>query len=265
MEAELREAKHRRAGALAEEKTGGTEAGALPDFAIIGQRKCGTTFLYHLLTLHPYVEPAATKETHFFGAYFGEGVDWYRRFFSPPKWKDGRRMITGEATPLMANHHAPERMASVIPDARLIALLRNPVDRAYSDYQMLAGRARREFRSFEEAIGLDDDGGLDEGSGYLLRGVYVDHLLRWSEYYDRDRMLVLKSEDFYERPVKTLQGVLRFLYLPEWEPDAVELPTKRNAGNYGEGMAPETRRALEEFFAPHNRRLYEFLGEDYGW
>ncbi len=289
LEDELRDAKHLRAQERAATETdAAATTGALPDFAVIGGRKCGTTLLYQLLTLHPHVERAASKEPHFFGFYFDEGVEWYRRFFPQPRMKDGRRTINGEATPLMANRLAPERMAQVIPEARLIALLRNPVDRAYSDYQMLVGR-EREPQTFEEAVGLEvntepqeehspggegkDPGlengtGLNDRSGYLSRGVYVDQLQRWSEYFSRDQMLVLKSEDFYERPTETLQVVLDFLGLPEWEPDPEELASTmlwRNPGSYKRAMDPETRKRLEEYFRPHNLRLYDYLGRDLGW
>jgi hypothetical protein len=263
LESKLRVAKHERATALAARAADKTGTGALPDFFIIGQRRCGTTFLYHLLTLHPLVERATRKETHFFGVYFDEGIEWYRRLFPAPKWKDGRRTITGEATPLMASRSAPGRMAQVIPQARLIALLRNPVDRSYSDYQHVV-RKGRETRTFEKAIGLEGTS-LDENSDYLSRSVYVDQLQHWSKYFSRGQMLILKSEGFYERPVQTLKVVLEFLDLPDWEPEASELPKKRNTGNYEGGMAPETRRRLEEYFEPHNRRLYEYLGVDFGW
>src|SRR3712207_1522313 len=89
LESKLRAAKRQRAAALAAHPADETGTGALPDFFIIGQRRCGTTFLYHLLTLHPFVERATRRETHFFGVYFEEGVEWYRRHFPAPKWKDG--------------------------------------------------------------------------------------------------------------------------------------------------------------------------------
>jgi len=139
LERELGIAKERRAGGSpairpAPRAEGETERGALPDFVVIGGKKCGTIFLYHLLTQHPLVERAAGKEVHFFNRSFDEGIEWYRRCFPTPRWKDGRRSITGEATPEYLHHPlAPERMAKVIPQARLIVLLRNPVDRAYSD------------------------------------------------------------------------------------------------------------------------------------
>ena len=76
---------------------------------------------------------------------------------------------------------------------------------------------------------------------------------------------MLKSEDFFERPVETLKVVLTFLELPEWEPEASELANKRNKGDYGQKMDPAIRRRLEEYFEPHNQRLYDYLGVDFGW
>ena len=253
--------------------------GAMPDFLIIGAKKCGTTFLYDLLSRHPYVEPAAKKELHYFDILADEeSTEWYRRCFPPPRWKEGRRTITGEATPEYLSYPpASRRMAKVIPQARLIALLRNPVDRAYSDYQQVV-RKGRETRTFKEAIGMEearppvrgaatskrkDLAGPDSASrGYLAKGIYVDQLLRWSRFFGDEQMLVLKSEDFFERPAHTLGVVLDFLELPQWEPPAWEV---RNKGDYEQKMDPQVRRWLEEYFEAHNRRLYEYLGVDFGW
>ena len=80
--------------------------------------------------------------------------------------------------------------------------------------------------------------------------------------FREEQILVLKSEDFFERPKETLKVVLNFLGLPDWEPEAWEI---RKKGRYERGMDPATRRRLEEYFEPHNRRLYEFLGRDLGW
>ena len=255
--------------------------GALPDFVVIGAMKGGTSFFYHLLTQHPLVERASAKELHFFDTLFEEGVQWYRRCFPQPKWKNGRRIITGEATPYLSNSLAPERMADVVPEARLIALLRNPVDRAYSHYQM-AVRKGRENRSFEEAIEAKELRLLGEGreaseggchvsfggtrSAYLFRSIYVDQLLRWTEFFSKEQMLLLKSEDFFERTQETLKFAFNFLDLPDWEPEASEvIPKKRNKGEYEREIDPATRRKLEEYFEPHNRKLYDFLGVDFGW
>jgi hypothetical protein len=254
-------------------------AGALPDFLIIGARKAGTTFLYNLLTRHPHVQRAARKELHYFNNLIEqEGIEWYRRCFPEPGWKDGRRTITGEATPYLAHLYAPERAAKMVPQARLIALLRNPVDRTYSDYQHEV-RSGLESRTFEEAIEAEKARLLGEGgktseregragannSRYLSRGIYVDQLLRWWRFFDKEQTLVLKSEDFFENPQQTLKSVFGFLDLPDWEPGVLDLHNKRNKGKYRREIDPVTRRHLEEFFEPHNRRLYEHLGVDFGW
>src|SRR5215204_6554456 len=238
----------------AEQVSGEPDIGTLPNFVIIGAQKGGTSFLYHLLTRHPLVEPAARKELHFFDnpEHFDRGVEWYRRCFPRPSWKDGQKSITGEATPYyLFDPSVAKRMAQVAPQARLIALLRNPIDRAYSHYQMQVKRGL-ESRTFEEAI-------EQQRSSYLPRGIYVDQLLRWFEFFSKEQMLVLKSEDFFEDPVETLKTVLDFLGLPEWLPAESELRQRRHEGGYGEKMDPSTRHRLEAYFEPYNQKLYEYL------
>lgn len=135
--------------------------------------------------------------------------------------------------------------------------------------------------TFEEAIGAKQAVGpltkadeaseegshaaLDDNSWYLSGGVYVDQLVRWSSFFSEEQMLVLKSENFSRRPQDTLKLVLEFLDLPEWEPKVNELNKKRHEGGYEQEMHPATRRRLEEYFEPHNSRLYALLGVDFGW
>jgi hypothetical protein len=273
---ELRTAKQRRSVET------GPVTGALPDFLIIGAPKCGTTSLYYLLTEHPHVKPAAAKELHFFSSHFDLGIDWYRRCFPRPTHKDGRSTITGEATPsYLADPYAPARVAEVVPQARLIVLLRNPVDRAYSHYQMGRRKGWETTATFEEAVGAEhavrplgegeatseskNSITLDDGSWYLSAGIYVDQLARWSSFLRDERMLVLRSEDFSWRPEETLKRVLGFLELPDWVPEAGEFHKKLHSGGYEQEMQSATRRRLKEYFEPHNRRLYSLLDEDFGW
>jgi hypothetical protein len=260
----------------------GPVTGALPDFLIIGAPKCGTTSLYYLLTEHPHIVPAAAKELHFFSSHFDLGIEWYRRCFLRPTLKDGRSTITGEATPsYLPDLYAPARVAEVVPQARLIVLLRNPVDRAYSHYQMGRRKGWETRATFEEAVGAEHAARqlgegeatsepknsitLDADSWYLSGGIYVDQLARWSSLFRDEQMLVLRSEDFSWRPEAALKRVLGFLELPDWEPEAGGLHKKLHTGGYEQEMLPATRRRLEEYFQPHNRRLYTFLGEDFGW
>ena len=239
---------------LAEQLSG--DIGTLPDFVIIGAQKGGTSFLYHLLTLHPLVEPAAEKELHFFDQpeRFNRGAGWYRRCFPRVSSKDGQRSITGEATPYyLFDPPVAKRMVEIVPQARLIALLRNPVDRAYSHYQMQVKRGAEPL-TFEEAIEQRD-------SSYLSRGIYVDQLLRWFEYFNKEQMLILKSEDFFKRTAETSRLMQEFLDLPYRQ---LDLPPRKTNDRY-EPMDPATRRRLKAYFEPHNQRLYEYLGVDFGW
>jgi Sulfotransferase domain len=138
---------------------GDVELGSLPDFLILGTENGGTTTLHWTLCQHPHVEPATKKEVHFFDSHrwFEKGIGWYRSRFPAPAWGDGRRVITGEASPYYLLHpFAPHRASITVPDAKLIALLRNPVDRAYSAYKhrVLTGR---ESLSFEEALDAEEE------------------------------------------------------------------------------------------------------------
>ena len=270
-------------GSAADSRKAAPEApghGALPDFVIIGGKKCGTTFLYHLLSRHPYVAPAVDKEVHFFDIRFDWGTDWYRSHFPAPVKKEGRRVITGEASPFYLYHpHAARRAAETVPRAKLIALLRDPVDRAYSDYHHKARRGHEPL-TFEQAIEAEENRLrgekekmlADEGYrsrnfrafSYLSRGVYVDQIMAWREFFDADQMLILKSEDMFEDTPQTLKRVADFLDLPAWEPDLPTTPETRNEGGYTP-ISPATRQRLRDYFEPHNQRLYDYLGVDFGW
>ena len=256
----------------------GAQTGALPDFVVIGAAKCGTTSFYDLLSRHPYVEPALEKELHYFTKNFDKGIEWYRSQLPPHRLNGGRRSITGEATASYLFHPSvPERMAEVVPQARLIVLLRNPVDRAYSHYQYEV-RTLRETRSFEEAIEAEKEWLLDKEDEptlqqprtnvdpprfeYLRWGTYVDHLLRWSKFFNGEQLLVLKSEDFYDHTLETLKLTQDFLHLPHWQPEPSMLSKPQNT--YPK-MSPVVRQRLEDFFEPYNQRLYEYLGVDFGW
>lgn len=251
----------------------------LPDFLIIGAMKAGTTSLYHNMVKHPKIIPALWKEIYFFDSRYSKGLDWYRVHFSIRSQKRLGEFarITGEASPSYLYHpHAARRVREHLPDVRLIVLLRNPVNRAYSHYQHEVIRGG-ETRSFEEAVEQEEallSGELDKimkdehyysknymRRSYLNRGIYVDQLKTWMHYFDREQFLILRSEDFFENQPSVLQRVYDFLDLPDWQPD-----TLRKYGSRGYSrIAESTREWLVEYFEPHNQRLYEFLGADLGW
>jgi hypothetical protein len=138
-------------------------------------------------------------------------------------------------------------------------------------------RAGKELLSFEDAIEAEPERlrGLEERMladdnyaspihrrySYLARGIYIDQLMRWMGYFPREQMLILKAEDLFTDPSRVVAEALAFLGLP---PVQLDLSGQYNVRSYP-GLAPATRDRLLEYFEPHNRRLYDFLGRDFGW
>ncbi|MFQ5812214.1 MAG: sulfotransferase domain-containing protein [Anaerolineae bacterium] len=252
----------------------------LPDFIIIGAHKGGTTSLYNYLIAHPCIAPALRKEVHFFDENFGKGTIWYRAHFPSlvSKYYATRvrrqKFITGEATPYYIWHPVvPQRLSQTLPRAKLIAVLRNPVDRAYSQYHHQV-RCGDETLSFEDALAgeaeilardtekiLQNDYYSFKHYSYLSRGIYIGQLEAWGRFFSREQMLVLKSEELAADPQATVRQVWEFLELPAWE---LKKPREDHKADYPE-MSTNTRKRLIEFFRPHNKRLYEFLGVNFRW
>lgn len=256
----------------------GAAGRVLPDFLVIGAQKAGTTTLYGQLVAHPSVLPALRKEVHFFDRP-GRSLDWYRAFFPRRRRYDAiaRRTglaRTGEATPYYLCHPAvPRRVRAVLPDVRLVAVLRDPVARAISGYHH-AVRMGHERRPIEEALDPAaaeplapprDEAWYDAPScplrlrGYLARGHYADQLERWFEVFPREQVLVC---DLAELATGEAAGrVFAFLGLPAGTRAAVP---DRNVGAYAPPTSDLERR-LRDYFAPHNARLVELLGARFDW
>jgi hypothetical protein len=260
----------------------------LPDFIIIGTQRGGTTSLYNYLAEHPGVGAASIKEVHFFDTpHYRQGKAWYRAHFPSALQKHlverVRKLdfITGEASPYYLFHpHAPARVAAVLPGVKLIVMLRNPVDRAYSHYYHEVAGNHETLASFEEAIDCEEQRlagelekmGADEHYqsynhrhfSYLARGIYVDQLQNWLKYLPREQFLILRSEDFYANPQDVFKATLSFLDLPAIVPQET-----RQFKHYNVTQPPRmlaaTRQRLVEYFKPHNARLYNFTGIDFNW
>jgi hypothetical protein len=239
----------------------------LPDFLIIGTQRGGTTSLYNYLAAHPRVAPATRKEVHYFTLFCDRGVDWYASNF--PRSRGIRKRMTGEATPYYLFHpEVPGRVRDVCPDAKLIALLRNPVARAFSHYRH-ERRLGEETLSFEEAIAAEDGrlsgdpfiDGSHQHYSYLARGRYAEQLRNWWKTFPREQMLVLKSEDLFADPETSYGRTLDFLGLARHRLRSYE---RYNVGEV-EGMGSEVRARLSEYFRPYNEELYELIGGDMGW
>jgi len=219
--------------------------------------------------------PATTKEVHFFDFNFAQGWDWYLQHFLAPV--GGENLITGEASPYYLFHPlVPQRVRALLPEVKLIVLLRNPVDRAWSHYHH---EVRWGFESlpFEEAMAAEaarlagevEKMRLDENYysynhqhyTYLARGIYVEQLQRWMELFPRNQFLILKTEDLEANPAAVVSQTLRFFGLPEVQGG---VKVRYNAGAYPQ-MSDGWRQKLGEYFRSPNQRLEEYLGINFDW
>jgi len=259
----------------------------LPDFLIIGTQRGGTTSLYHYLQTQPCIGSASTKEVHFFDRRFTRSLAWYQGHFPTRIEKYyarclyGQTFLTGEATPCYLFYpHAPSRVAKILPHVKLIVLLRNPVDRAYSQYYHAVDHGF-ETVSFEEAIEREGERASREQEkiqrdeyyysiefmerSYLTRGIYVDQLQAWMRLFLREQFLILKSEEFYADPTTTLRQVLAFLNVPSAELQVKEKEFQPYNNYTYTRMNPVLRKRLIAYYEPYNARLYDYLGVNFGW
>ena len=249
---------------------------AMPNAIIIGAQKGGTTFLFDLLARHPEVGVSFRKEVHFFDSRLDRGLGYYRSCFP---LRSPHQPVVLEASPYYLMHpQCSERIARVLPRVRLIALLRDPVKRAYSGYQHRRRRGS-ETRSFAEALAAEECWMAEEFPNqpvsafdpkqnfyrqkcYRARGLYAEQLERYFAHFPRDQVLVLSSERLFRAPGETLATVCRYLGINVAPPAFTEAS---NSGGSYDPIDPRVERDLREFYAPHNRRLYELIGEDFGW
>ena len=213
---------------------------ALPGLLVLGAQRGGTTSLYRWLADHPQVHPPLDKEIQFFSVEWTRGIDWYRCHFGPTG--DGR--LNFEASPYYLYHPcAPDRAASVLPKAKLVALLRDPVSRAWSHYHHNL-RLGLESLTFADAIAAEPERLAGEAErlqadptavsfahrhhSYLDRGRYGPQVARWREAAG-DRLVVLRSEQLFDEPHRTFQRLLEFLELDPWRPPDYGRASRRTA------------------------------------
>ncbi|WP_432479614.1 sulfotransferase domain-containing protein [Nocardioides sp. GXQ0305] len=247
----------------------------LPTFLIAGAQKCGTTSLAGAVRKHPEVHLSRRKELHFFDRRFDRGLDWYESQFTPKR----HHTQVGEATPAyMYDAAARERLTKTLPDARIVIILRNPVDRAYSHYWHKRRLGDEPLPTFEEAIAAEPERRARDavrariGFAYVDRGHYIDQIEDLVARHDRELVHVLLLDDLVGDRVATMRSLLEFLDVDPGPAETLEV-RKRNPYRVttDEGttesveytpMSPETRARLTDVYAGSNARLAEFLGRD---
>jgi hypothetical protein len=258
----------------------------VPDFLIAGAQRCGTTSLYRMLVQHPaVVPPAFHKGIHYFdtAGHFARGFDWYRGHFPlnatiarrTARW--GSRALTGEASPYYVFHPlAAGRIAEALPHVKVIVLLRDPVERAYSAHKQEVARGF-ENELFERALELEQvrlAGETDrivadptyqsfahQHHAYVARGEYAGQLERLFGAVGRDRVLVLDVDELMGEDRLHWRSLLEFLDLSAWGPPRI---TRANA-RPSAPMSASVRQRLTEHFASHDERLAALLGQVPPW
>ncbi len=255
----------------------------LPDFLVIGAQRSGTTAVHEYLTRHPSIHSPFIKEVHYFDLHYAKGPDWYRAHFALGMERAlsrrllGHAALQGEASPsYLFFPETPQRVQALIPGVKLVALLRDPVARAYSHYHLIV-RRWRETLSFEQSIDrelaqlagreeelLRSEAYVSENRvrySYLARGLYALQLENWLAHCPPGTLRVLRAEDYFADPQGTLDGLFAFLGLPPHPVPGIE---RINAQKYPT-LNAETERRLRDYYAPFNARLERLLGRDMGW
>lgn len=250
----------------------------LPNFLILGAHKAGSSSLYLNLIKHPDVLPALTKEIMYFDAYYGS-TTWYRANF--PLKKEYDEIVAksgicriGEATPQYLFHPlAPRRVKNLLPNAKFLVVLRNPIDRAFSHYNHNV-RKKIEPLSFQQALEerqdslkkaremtLDEDieaSRYYERYSYLDKGKYAQQLESWFKIFPKEQFFIFKTDDFVP---ETWLEIYKFLDLSNFELGKDE---KFSVGKY-QPMEESSRKWLREYFKPYNEKLSKMLNIELDW
>ncbi len=249
--------------------------GRLPNFFIIGAQKGGTSSLHGYLQHHPNLFLSQPKELHYFDLFYDKGLNWYKEHFIT---KDANKVHFGESTPFYLYHPGvPHLMKDLVPNAKFIVLLRNPVERAFSQYQMEFKRGTEHLDSFEKALDAEkerlantDDFKLAKTAvqnsehaqhSYFSRGLYAKQIAHWFSIFQKEQFLFLKSEDFFANPKEVLIKVYQFLGVDTIYPANLKA---LNTGNYSP-LSKEELQRYSSFFAEDHKELIKLIGEDFTW
>jgi len=248
---------------------------ALPDYLIVGAQRAGTTSLYACLLQHPNILPAyKKKEIHFWDnpKNYKKGWLWYQAHFPLLRVMKAASAITGDKTPnYLENPEYIRRIQEDIPAMKLIILLRNPVERAISNYFMLKKRGFEELPIMDAL--LSEEERLTRPSeqkrygterAYKMRGIYAPSIKACLDYFPPEQTLILDSNSFFKTPSVILKDVFNFLGVSIY--NMQELTIHRNLGGYDKSeIPPQVYKYLQNFFRPYNEELYSLLGRDFGW
>lgn len=256
----------------------------LPSYLLIGAKRGGSTTLARSLVASPGVQglfPAREelKGPYYFDVNYAQGESWYRSHF--PTHKALGSDIVGEASPYYLSHpHAAERARQLVPDARIICVLRHPVERAFSHYRERVKQGVETLDSFEAAIDAEAarlDGELERmerdpayvswehlNFAYADQSRYAASLERWFAHWPREQILVLRSEDLYADPAGVLDQTRSFVGLATLGSQGSDAVTNFNRLPPAK-IAPETRSRVWNMVSHDVERLADLVGQAPFW
>ncbi len=255
-------------------------------FFVVGCQRCGTTWVDAALRGHSEVFLPQKKQSYFFDRYYDKGIDWFMERF---RGVESHHLAIGEVATGYCLPEASGLLAKHFPDVKLIMVMRNPIDRAYSNYQ--SRKIESGWNSFEQAIESDQD--------LLIRGQYMDQIEGLLKHYDREQMLFLLYDDLHNDDKMFLKTILDFICVESseeskligqrknaamfpnlkkmlhqlglkslvnmmsqsWVGDKIRR-SRKNKGRAYQPMKKETKQRLQKHFAPYNSRLSKFLERD---
>ena len=251
-------------------------ARVLPDFLIIGAKRCGTTSLFTHLPEHPSITSSHHDNMGFFNDNFNLGINWYRSFFIKKSHKKkienkyGKCLSFDTTTTYMESKTTAQNVKKVKPDMKIIVMVRNPIDRAYSQYQRTI-KDNIESRKFEDSIDdeikkIDNEKEISfkinrNESNYIKKGIYYEQLKPWFELFPRENIGIFSTEEFKINSEKIYNNIFDFLDLPHF---AIKNNTIMEKGNYS-SMNKEVRDKLANYYKDHNEKFFNLIGKTFQW
>lgn len=228
---------------------------SLPDFLIIGAQKSGTTALSYNLNQHPYIFMPIENgeiEIHYFDKdvlWKEKNIHWYMKHFVKPN------CLQGEKTPeYLFSHKCHKRMQSILPNVKLIILLRNPVDRAYSQWNHF--NQIYEQSKYWGWVKTDFENAIESNQGLLLRGEYINQINHLLKFYNKEQIYIGIAEKMKKNPKEEMKNIYTFLNIPHFYGEY----KNRHVRSYNELMNPVTRKKLIAHYKTLNDRLFDLLG-----
>jgi len=250
----------------------------LPDFLVIGVKRCGTTSLFHNLPKHPSILNSHHDGIGFFNDNYQLGVNWYRSFFPTIFSKNKTIRKYGDCktfdvtTRYIEDGTTAKKIKKIIPNAKIIVMLRNPVDRAYSQFNVSV-KEKVETRNFHDAISeeIDDleNNNMNKENfeiaknefDYIKKGMYASQLKPWFDTIPKDNIGIFSIEDFKKNSQNTYNMIFKFLGISDFDIKENEIMEK---GEYL-SMNDNTRNLLLDFYKIHNEELFKLINKRFEW